>query len=99
VPQKQRRKRNSATAVDRARYPNNGWSHSFVADQTIDAPRLRFLTVIDELTRETIWIECALYLNSHDVVSVLNQLVKSRRHPAIIKSDNGAGFVATRIQE
>jgi putative transposase len=61
--------------------------------------RLRFLTVIDEFTREAIWIECARLLNSHDVVRVLDQLVESRGHPAIIKSDNGPEFVANRIQE
>jgi hypothetical protein len=92
VPQKQRKRRrkgNSTTDVDRALYPNHVWSYDFVADQTIDGRRLRFLTVIDEFTREAIWLECARYLNSHDVVRVLNQLVESRGHPAIIKSDNG----------
>jgi putative transposase len=102
VPQKQRKRRrkgNSTALVDRALYPNHVWSYDFVADQTIDGRRLRFLTVIDEFTREAIWIECARYLNSHDVVRVLNQLVESRGHPAIIKSDNGPEFVAARIQE
>jgi transposase InsO family protein len=102
VPRKQRKRRRrgkSTTDVDRALYPNHVWSYDFVADQTIDGRRLRFLTVIDEFTREAIWIECARLLNSHDVVRVLDQLVESRGHPAIIKSDNGPEFVANRIQE
>ncbi|MCP4903273.1 MAG: IS3 family transposase [bacterium] len=102
VPKKQRKRRRlgkSTADVDRALYPNHVWSYDFVADQTIDGRRLRFLTVIDEFTREAIWIECARYLNSHDVVRVLNQLVEIRGHPAIIKSDNGPEFVADRIQE
>jgi transposase InsO family protein len=70
-----------------------------VAARTIDGRRLRFLKVIDEFTREAIWIECARYLNAHDVVRVLNQRVESRGHPAIIQSDNGPEFVAARIQE
>jgi putative transposase len=70
-----------------------------VADQTVDGHRLRLLTVIDEFTREAIWIECARLLNSHDVVRVLDQLVESRGHPAIIKSDDGPEFVADRVQE
>lgn len=102
VPLKQRKRRRkgkSTAIVDRALYPNHVWSYDFVADQTVDGRRLRFLTVIDEFTREAIRIECARYLNSHDVVRVLNELVETRGHPAIIKSDNGPEFVADRIQE
>ena len=102
VPRKQRKRRRrgkSTTEVDCALHPNHVWSYDFVADQTVDGRRLRFLTVIDEFTREAIWIECARFLNSHDVVRVLNQLVESRGYPVIIKSDNGPEFVADRIQE
>jgi len=102
VPRKQRKRRRRGTStadVDRALYPNHVWSYDFVADQTIDGRRLRFLTVIDEFTREAIWIECARYLNSHDVVRVLDQLVEIRGHPAIIKSDNGSEFASDRIQK
>lgn len=102
VPQKQRKRRRrgkSTTEVDRALYPNHVWSYDFVSDQTADGKRLRFLTVIDEFTREAIWIETARYLNSHDVVRVLEQLIEIRGYPAIIKSDNGPEFVANRIQE
>ena len=98
--QRKRRRRGTSTAeVDRALYPNHVWSYNFVADQTVDGKRLRFLTVIDEFTREAIWIESARYLNSHDVVRVLEQLIESRGYPAIIKSDNGPEFVSKRIQE
>lgn len=102
VPRKHRKRRRpgkSTTDEDRALYPNHVWSYDFVADQTIDGRRLRLLTVIDEFTREAIWIECARLLNSYDVVRVLGQLVESRGYPAIIKSDNGPEFVADRVQE
>ncbi len=102
VPGKQRKRRRrgkSTTDVDRALYPNHVSSYDFVADQTIDGRRLRFLTVIDEFTREAIRIECARLLNSRDVVRILDQLVESRGYPAVIKSDNGPEFVADRVQE
>lgn len=102
VPRKQRKRRRrgkSTTDADRALYPNHVWSYDFVSDQTMDGRKLRFLTVIDEFTREAIWIECARLLNSQDVVRVLDQLVEIRGHPRIIKSDNGPEFVAERIQE
>ena len=102
VARKQRRRRRlgkSTTTVDRALHPNHVWSYDFVADQTADGRRLRFLTVIDEFTREAIWIETARFLNSHDVVRVLEQLVESRGVPGVIKSDNGPELVADRVQE
>ena len=98
-PRKRRRPGKSTTTVDRALYPNHVWSYDFVADQTADGRRLRFLTVIDEFTRESIWIETARYLNSNDVVRVLGCLVESRGVPEVIKSDNGPEMVAERVQE
>jgi hypothetical protein len=66
VPQKRRKRRRkgkSTAVVDRA-----------LVVRALPEPRLelrlRFLTVIDEFTREGIWVECARYLNSHDVVRV-----------------------------
>ena len=85
---KRRRPGKSTTEMDRALYPNHVWSYDFVADQTIDGKRLRFLTVIDEFTRECLWIETGRFLNSHDVVRVLRQLVEGRGRPGVIKSDN-----------
>jgi len=102
VPKKQRKRRRpgkSTAAEDRALYPNHVWSYDFVADQTIDGRRLRLLTVIDEFTREAIWIETARLLNSHDVLRVLGQLVESRGAPGIIKSDNGPELVAQHVQD
>ncbi len=96
---KRRRPGKSTTTVDRALYPNHVWSYDFVADQTADGRRLRFLTVIDEFTRESIWIETARFLNSNDVVRVLGQLVESRGKPGVMKSDNGSEFVAKCVQE
>ena len=96
---KRRRPGKSTTTVDRALYPNHVWSYDFVADQTADGRRLRFLTVIDEFTREAIWIETARFLNSNDVVRVLQQLVEIRGIPGVIKSDNGPELVCDRVQD
>jgi transposase InsO family protein len=57
------------------------------------------LTVIDEFTRESIRIETARFLNSNDVVRVLEQLVEIRGVPGVIKSDNGPELVCDRVQD
>ena len=46
-----------------------------------------------------IWIECERFLNSHDVIQVLNRPIEIRRNPGIVKIDNGPEFVDERIQE
>ena len=102
VPQrrpKRRRPGTSTIGIERAEFPNHVWSYDFVADQTTDGRSLRFLTVIDEFTREGIWIECARHLTSVDVVRILEQLVELRGKPVAIKSDNGSEFVAKKVQD
>jgi putative transposase len=102
VPRKgpKRRRRGASTiGPTDALHPNHVWSYDFVADQTIDGRTLRFLTVIDEHTRQGLWIECARHLTSVDVVRVLDQLVELHGPPAIVKSDNGSEFVANKVQE
>jgi putative transposase len=98
-PVKRRRPGTSTTGIERAEHPNHVWSYDFVADQTADGRTLRFLTVIDEFTREALWIECARNLTSIDVVRVLEQLVELHGIPSAIKSDNGSEFVAKKVQD
>jgi hypothetical protein len=68
---KRRRSGKSTTTVDRALYPNHVGSYDFVAEQTADGRRLRFLKVLDEFTRESIRIETVRFLSSNAVVRVL----------------------------
>jgi transposase InsO family protein len=102
VPQKSPKRRRPGTSTigpEQAEYPNHVWSYDFVADQTSDGKAVRFLTVIDEHTRQGLWIECARHLTSEDVVRVLEQLVELHGAPKAIKSDNGAEFVANKVQD
>jgi putative transposase len=102
VPQKRVKRRRPGTSTigfEQAEYPNHVWSYDFVADQTTDGRTLRFLTVIDEHTREGLWIECARNLTSVDVLRVLEQLVEVHGVPVAIKSDNGPELVAKKVQD
>jgi transposase InsO family protein len=102
VPQKAAKRRRPGTStvvIECAEYANHVWSYDFVADQIADGKKPRFLTVIDEFTREAVWIECARRLNSVDVVRVLEQLVELRGRPGAVKSDNGPEFVSKKVQE
>jgi putative transposase len=102
VPMKSPKRRRPGTStidLEQAEFPHQVWSYDFVADQTIDGKTVRFLTVIDEYTRQGLWIECARHLTSVDVVRVLGQLVELHGAPTAIKSDNGAEFTAKKVQD
>ena len=101
VVKKQKKRRHGGTttaAVTKAHAPNHVWSYDFVHDQTADGKRLKFLTVLDEFTRQGLTIECARHITSGDVLRVLQRLFAERGPPGCLKSDNGPEFIAGAVQ-
>lgn len=82
----------------RACWPNHVWSYDFVADRLMDGTRIRFLTVVDEYTRECLALPVQYTLKSDDVMATLTELFITRGIPDHIRSDNGAEFTAHAIQ-
>ena len=82
----------------RPQYKDHVWSYDFVADTTRDGRKLRFLTIIDEFTRECLEIKVGRRLNSFDVIEVLFDLFINRGVPKFIRSDNGAEFTAKNVR-
>ena len=90
VLQKQRKKRNLGAGYDRelqAEYPNHVWSYDFVEDATANGKRLRFLTVVDEFTRESLAIDCSRRQNWRKVKQTLQRLFAVHGAPDYIRSD------------
>lgn len=101
VQQKRQKKRvlgQSTQWVHRATHPNHVWSFDFVHDQTNDGRRLRFLTIVDEFTKEDLSVECARSLTSQDVIRVLGRLIEQRGAPECLRSDNGPEFIAEALK-
>jgi len=63
-----------------------------------DAAKIRFLTVVDEYTRECIALHVDYRLKSDDVMEVLTALFIRRGIPDHIRSDNGGEFTADAIR-
>jgi putative transposase len=83
-------------AADR---PNVVWCVDFVQDQTITGRALRFLSVTDEFTRESLVIEVATSLPATAVSAVLERVIVQRGcAPTYLRSDNGPEFVALAIR-
>lgn len=83
----------------RAEHVDHVWSYDFVHDCTRDGKPLRFLTVVDEYSRECLALEVSRSLKSLDVLECLSELFLSRGAPEFIRSDNGSEFVSGMLQE
>lgn len=81
-----------------AAYPGHIWAYDFVQDALADGTTLRFLTVIDEFTREGLALDVAVTTSAERVIGVLTALIAQHGAPAHLRSDNGAEFVATAVQ-
>jgi transposase InsO family protein len=79
-------------------WPNHVWAYDFVADRLIDGTKIRFLTIVDEFTRECLAIVVDYSLKSDDVMEVLMKLFMERGVPGCIRSDNGPEFRADVIR-
>ena len=83
----------------RPKHKDHVWSCDFMSDRTSDGRGIRFLTIIDEWTRECLAIDVGRRLTSEDVLCRLMELFISRGLPDYIRSDNGAEFTATVVRE
>jgi len=104
VPQRRKWKKSQGSSENscsakKAEYMNQVWTYDFISDQTEDGRSLKFLTVVDEYTRESLTIEVARSIKSKDVIDVLEYLFAVRGAPAHLRSDNGPEFIADPIKK
>lgn len=82
----------------RSCWKDHVWAYDFVADRLIDGTKIRFLTVVDEYTRECLALRVDYRLGADDVMDVLTGLFITRGIPDHIRSDNGSEFTAKSIR-
>jgi putative transposase len=79
--------------------PNDCWSADFVSDKLTDGRAFRILTVIDQFTRECVWLETDRSMNGPKVVTALTQAIAERgAAPRSITLDNGSEFVGRAME-
>jgi len=103
VPRKQRKKRRlghhaNGCARRRAEHKDHVWAWDFVHDCTCDGRPLKWLTLVDEYTRENLALEVGRRMRADDVIDVLAELFVLRGVPKHIRSDNGPEFIAAAIR-
>lgn len=74
------------------------WCWDFVFDRTTGGTALKWLSIVDEFTRECLCLKVDRGLTSDDVLDTLADLFSVRGVPNHIRSDNGPEFIAQAIQ-
>lgn len=102
VPAKKRKKQRLGTSENgcvrrRAEHRNHVWCWDFVFDRTTSGSPLKWLSIVDEYTRECLTLKVARSITSEDVIDTLAELFSMRGVPKHIRSDNGPEFVAAAI--
>jgi putative transposase len=104
VPKKQRKKRRlgnsgNGCARQRATRKDEVWAWDFVHDTTKDGRTLKWLTLVDEYTRECLALRVARSIKAQDAIDVLAEVFAMRDVPSHLRSDNGPEFIATAMRE
>jgi transposase InsO family protein len=71
----------------------------FVSDATINGKELRWLSVIDEFTRQCICFEPRKSWSAADVLEVLTLAARERGIPLAVRSDGGPEFTAHAFRD
>jgi len=103
VPQKRRKRRRLGTSANgchrrRAESRDDVWCWDFVFDRTTSGSQLKWLSIVDEHTRECLALKVARSITSEDVIDTLAELFAMRGVPKHVRSDNGPEFVAVAIR-
>ena len=88
----------NACHVRKAVRKNDVWTRAFVFDRMRSGPALKWLSIVDEFTRERLALKVDSGITSEDVIDTLAELFSMRGGASAIRSDNGPDFVAKAIQ-
>lgn len=81
-----------------ARFKNDVWTYDFVSSRQEDGRPLKWLTLVDEYTRECLTLHVSNQVVGADVRRVLAQVIGRRGAPRRLRSDNGSEFVCEALQ-
>jgi putative transposase len=103
VPQKKRKRRRLGRSENgcvhrRAEHKDHVWCWDFVFDHTTTGSQLKWLSIVDEHTRECLALKVSRSITSEDVIDTLAELFAMRGVPKCIRSDNGPEFIAQALR-
>ena len=90
--------RTGDTLPRKAEFINHVWTYDFVFDWSFNGVSLKFLTLEEEFTRESLAIEVGHTFTSLQVRGALARVFQERGVPKFMRSDNGSEFIATDLK-
>jgi transposase InsO family protein len=82
-----------------ARFKNDVWTYDFIADRTEEGGTLKWLSLVDEYTRECLTLYVGTTMTGADVRRELARVIGWRGAPRRIRSDNGPEFICAALTE
>lgn len=76
------------------RHINQSWSMDFMSDSMVGNRKFRTFNVMDDGSREVLAIEVDTSLSSKRVIRTLQQIIRHRGKPQMIRTDNGPEFTS-----
>ena len=80
-----------------AQFKNDVWTCDFIHDRTAEGRALKWLTLVDEYTRECLVLHAAGTLTGADVRRIMARVIGHRGAPNRIRSDNGSEFICAAL--
>jgi putative transposase len=80
-----------------ARFKNDVWTCDFIHDRTVSGRPLKWLTLVDEYTRECLVLHADSSITGADVRRIVARVIGRRGAPTRIRSDNGSEFICESL--
>ena len=80
-----------------SRFKNDVWTCDFIHDRTAGGRPLKWLTLVDEYTRECLVLHADGSLTGADVRRLVARAIGRRGAPTRIRSDNGSEFICAAL--
>jgi putative transposase len=91
---KSKRPVNERVPLQLARAVNEVWSMDFVSDSLSGGRRLKYLTVADDFSHESVEIAVDFGISGEYVTRVLDRAALFRGYPQVVRTDNGPEFTS-----
>ena len=89
----------NACNIRRATHKNHVWTVDFIFGLTSDGRPLKWLSVTDEFTRESLALNVGRNFDHHQVFDVLLSLMRVRGKPGFLRSDNEGEFISRAVHD
>jgi putative transposase len=80
-----------------AQFKNDIWTCDFIHDRTAAGRPLKWLTLVDEYTRECLVLHAATSITGAEVRRIVARVTGRRGGPTRIRSDNGSEFICDAL--